>query len=182
MKNADLVGTKINGLKIIDYFSKGKRQYFKCHCICGFDFKSRTDAIKSGATKSCGCLTGDFISEKNKLSNNLGAINLVKRHYKNNAAKRKLLFKLSDKEFENFISDNCYYCGSSPKLTKFTSSAHNRRDKEIAYNGIDRINNSIGYTSDNCVTCCTICNGAKSDLSFEEFKDWIQKIVRHNVK
>lgn len=110
----------------------------------------------------------------------MGAINLVRRHYKHNAKKRDLIFKLSEKEFENFIFGNCHYCGAEPKLVKFASSSENRRDKEIIYNGIDRINNSVGYVLSNCVTCCSICNTAKSDLSFEEFNDWIKRLVRYN--
>jgi 5-methylcytosine-specific restriction endonuclease McrA len=35
--------------------------------------------------------------------------------------------------------------------------------------GIDRVDNSIGYTPDNCVPCCTQCNRIKLDhLTYEE--------------
>ena len=42
-------------------------------------------------------------------------------------------------------------------------------------NGIDRVNNNLGYSKSNCVACCTFCNYAKSDHSQEEFIFWIQK-------
>jgi len=177
--NKDLVGIKINGLKIVDYFIKNKRQYFECHCVCGFYFKSRTDAIKSGATKSCGCLTGDLISQKNRLSDNKGPTNLVLKTYKDNAKKRSLSFELSAEEFTNLIFSNCYYCGQNPQLTKFIGSK-NRRDRFISYNGVDRLNNNKGYELSNCVTCCKVCNGAKSDLSFEEFQNWISRLIIFN--
>lgn len=183
MLNKDFVGSIINNLKIINYFSKGKRQFFECYCVCGAAFKARTDAIKSGATKSCGCLTGDLISSKNKLPDNQGALNLVFRHYKNNAKKRKIKFNLSLNDFKSLVFDRCFYCGIDPQPSIFVSSQENRRDKEIYYNGIDRADNSIGYIFSNCVTCCSICNGAKSNLSFEDFQNWIKRLVSfHNGK
>jgi hypothetical protein len=177
VKNISLVNQYINSLRILSYFSRNKKQYFKCQCVCNKEFVARTDSIKAGTTKSCGCLTGDIISNKNKLSNNLGAIRLVYRHYKANAKKRNINFFLSIEEFQKFIFNTCYYCGSAPKASKFTTSQKNRKDKELSYNGIDRVNNNIGYISDNCVTCCKICNSAKSDLSIEEFESWIAKLM-----
>lgn len=182
VRNRDLVGTEINGLKIVDYQTKGKRQYFECHCVCGFYFSSRVDAIKSGATKSCGCLTGDLISVNNRMPGNLGAINLVLRHYKNNAKKRNLNFLLTKGQFKKLISERCYYCGAEPTLSKFVSGQPNRRDRELSYNGIDRRDNSIGYVLDNCITCCHTCNRAKSDLSFSEFIKWIERLIKFNGK
>jgi hypothetical protein len=178
--NDKLVGTEINGLKIIKYINNGKRQYFECTCMCGKNFTTRTDGIKIGAVKSCGCITGDLISQKNRLPDNLGSFNLVLRYYKGNAKKRNLEFQLSLEEFRKFIFDKCNYCGSEPTLSTFVSSQKNRRNKEIICNGIDRMDNSIGYMINNCITCCSICNGAKSNLSYEEFQNWIRKLVSVN--
>lgn len=181
-KNAAFVGTTINKLQIAGYYTDGRKQFFECVCICGKTFQARTDAIKSSATRSCGCLTGDLISQKNKLPNNLGAIALVLRHYKGNAKKRKLQFSLSLEEFKTIIFGQCKYCGNPPRPTVFATSQENRRDKKISYNGIDRLDNSIGYVVSNCVSCCHICNGAKSDRSVEEFQSWIKRLVSFNAQ
>jgi len=178
--NKDLVGTEINGLKIVDYLSKGKRQYFECHCVCGFYFEARVDAIKSGATKSCGCLTGDLISKNNRLPDNRAIINLVYKTYRDNAHKRQLKFKLSLNNFEKLILADCQYCGQKPQMTKFAGQ-ENRRDRFIAYNGVDRVDNSVGYEVSNCVSCCSICNAAKSNLSYKDFVNWIKRLVRYNA-
>lgn len=180
-QNKSLVGTIINGLKIVDYYSNGKRQFFECVCVCGKMFQTRADAIKSGATKSCGCLTGDLVSKKNRLPNNQAIINLVYKIYKDNARKRNLSFELSIGEFKNLIFADCFYCGNSPQLSKFAGQK-NRRDRFLSYNGIDRIDNVAGYFANNCVSCCSICNAAKSDLSFDDFKNWIQRLVKYNAK
>lgn len=47
------------------------------------------------------------------------------------------------------------------------------------YNGVDRVNNSDGYTIKNCVPCCAICNYAKRDLSETEFVAWARRLVAH---
>lgn len=47
--------------------------------------------------------------------------------------------------------------------------------------GIDRLNNDKGYTVENIVSCCSICNKAKSNLTMEEFLAWIERIKIHNV-
>ena len=46
---------------------------------------------------------------------------------------------------------------------------------EVAkFNGIDRIDSNIGYTVNNCVPCCTICNHMKNDLTTDEFYNHIK--------
>lgn len=182
IKNDKYIGSEINGLKIVGYKSVNKKQYFDCICVCGKPFTTRTDALKAGYTKSCGCLTGDLISSKNRLPNNNGAINLVYRTYKHNADKRNLEFSLTTDEFSGFIFGNCVYCGAEPTLSKFSSSQKTRRDRFLVYNRIDRVDSNYGYIASNCVSCCSICNAAKSDLSVEDFKSWISRLIEFNRK
>lgn len=53
------------------------------------------------------------------------------------------------------IDRKCHYCnGELPSTTI----------------GLDRMNNENGYTLENCVPCCTVCNQIKSNLfTYEEF-------------
>lgn len=85
-------------------------------------------------------------------------------------------FLISEKEFEKFIFSNCEYCGCEP-ITKLHS--HNKKDY-IFYNGIDRVDNDIGYELENCVTCCVFCNKAKLSRSKEDFLNWIKKVYKKN--
>ena len=70
---------------------------------------------------------------------------------------------ISIKEFENIVNKPCIYCGESEK----------RR-------GVDRIDNTIGYTIENSAPCCKICNRMKLIMSVSEFFDHIKKIYLHN--
>lgn len=46
------------------------------------------------------------------------------------------------------------------------------------YNGVDRMNNSLGYINKNCVSCCKICNYMKLEMSISEFLDKCATITK----
>ena len=46
------------------------------------------------------------------------------------------------------------------------------------YNGVDRKDNNLGYTIDNCVPCCHRCNSMKSNLSYQNFIQHISNIYK----
>jgi hypothetical protein len=69
------------------------------------------------------------------------------RQYYMNAHKRDLKFELTLEQFAELIQKPCQYCNYS---------------KEGDANGIDRMNNSIGYIIENCGPCCEMCNRMKA--------------------
>jgi hypothetical protein len=75
--------------------------------------------------------------------------------YKKNAKKRNISFNLNMEEFNNIVNNVCYICG------KVNSNEHQ--------NGIDRINNNIGYIISNCKACCTDCNIMKNNYTLSYF-------------
>lgn len=75
-------------------------------------------------------------------------------------------------EFSKITNSNCYYCNVEPSnFTKFATF-----NGQYRYNGVDRMDNNLGYFPVNCVPCCKQCNIAKRDLSFEDFKSWITRL------
>lgn len=78
--------------------------------------------------------------------------------YKYDAKRRNYEFALTFEQFAELINKECHYCPIAPSR------------------GVDRVNNSIGYTIDNCVPCCSKCNEMKMDKSVEEFYSHIEKI------
>ena len=93
--------------------------------------------------------------------------------YKSNAKSRGLRFDLTNDEFKAIASENCFYCGASPEYRtppkEWQSGGH--------WSGVDRIDNSLGYSIDNCVPCCRQCNWAKRDMTQEEFYLWTAKVI-----
>jgi hypothetical protein len=64
----------------------------------------------------------------------------------------------------------------NPKTGKIRSGV------PITYNGIDRVDSTKGYFNENVVSCCKVCNRAKSNLSLDEFKEWISKVYLKTIK
>lgn len=50
--------------------------------------------------------------------------------------------------------------------------------KDFKYNGLDRIDNSVGYTEDNCVPCCAVCNRAKNSMGYNEFIEYLDDLIK----
>jgi hypothetical protein len=183
MENPDLINKIIiNNIKIVNevkiYDGKRNRLYFNCICVCGNEFIARSDHIRREKCKSCGCLSIELSAKGHTLPNNQAAINVLYKNYKSNAEKRLLPFNLKKCDFEKIIFQNCYYCGIFPQIKVFKPSQN--KTHVLAYNGIDRINSKLGYFTDNCVPCCPQCNYAKSDLTIEEFKEWIIQLINFN--
>lgn len=154
--------------------------YWRCQCDCGTLFSVVSQSLKNnnGGTKSCGC---SRIGNHNKPSNSDAPLRYIFNGYKSsgNARYKKdgedFKFSLSYSEAVELFAGNCYYCGIKPDR-----SAPIIRDTErIKYNGIDRINSSRGYSTDNCVSCCSQCNWSKSDLPQQEFLSWAKRVAFH---
>lgn len=65
-KFQDLTGKTFNRLKVLSLaYKEDKRSYFTCLCTCGKETIVRSDLLKSGHTKSCGCLHTEIISGEN---------------------------------------------------------------------------------------------------------------------
>ena len=110
-----------------------------------------------------------------KLPNHQAAKNHVFYTYKREAIKRGYSFSLTQNEVENLVKQNCFYCGQKP-VHPFRGYV---RDYTFICNGIDRLDNNIGYIIDNCVPCCKTCNWMKSTLSYEVFMNHIEKIYKY---
>jgi hypothetical protein len=95
--------------------------------------------------------------------------------YKYSAKDRKKDFELTEDEFYEITNDNCYICG------KQNSYMVNEND-EIEFvhcNGVDRVNNEIGYIVNNCKTCCWTCNIMKNEYDYIQFINKLQQIYNN---
>ena len=58
-----------------------------------------------------------------------------------------------------------------------------KKTNELIYvDGIDRIYSTKGYSVNNCVPCCTMCNKMKLNYSLEDFKTQISKIYHYSIE
>lgn len=128
--------------------------------------------LRYGSSRSCGCLKDEKLRERASLPDGQAAKNGLIYRYKNSAVYRNLPWLLSDEAFFSLVLSNCFYCGIEPQKIFATVNGG------ITYNGIDRLDNDLGYEDGNVVACCEICNLAKRDLSYSEFSVWLKRVAR----
>jgi hypothetical protein len=163
--------------------------YAKARCICGFVKEYRLSNMKSGNTASCGCKRISTIKSRAK-SRGYAASWQCFAQYKKGAQKRGLAFEISFERFLELTSGLCAYCASAPsqifslKYAKGTHKGKERLNGSFIYNGIDRVDSSMGYTESNVVSCCKTCNRAKLDYSMVEFYTWASCVANNvtNIK
>jgi len=95
-------------------------------------------------------------------------------------------WQLTNEEVIALAGSSCYYCGVEPNnpfnvfKTKEGSPRKGIKNFErieeaaIVYNGVDRLDNDVGYITNNTVSCCKICNHAKHTQTVAEFFQWIE--------
>lgn len=81
---------------------------------------------------------------------------------KSGATSRKLTWLLTKVQFISIGSQPCSYCGTP-------------NDNY----GIDRIDSTLGYTPENCRSCCRTCNIAKASLTTEQFLQHCKRVVSY---
>ena len=175
----DLIGLTFNKLKVISLAEQRDSStcyYWRCKCECGNYTEVATTPLSKGVIKSCGCLKG----QGNRLPGNIPIENQNFRMYKKGADDRGIKFSLSRDEFLDMAYSDCYYCGKPPNNP---ISYQGRKDISgfIPMNGVDRVNNDMDYSLNNCVPCCTECNRMKWRMTHDEFIDKIKSIAK-NIK
>lgn len=82
-------------------------------------------------------------------------------------------FQLTFSEFLEFVNVKvCHYCGTLITWPERSRYLNDRQDKTLRSKSayyLDRKDNSVGYTKNNCVVCCPLCNGIKGNkLTYSE--------------
>lgn len=155
-----------------------KVNFWKCSCECGNSFDKREDLIrrllKSDDVVTCSSCSRKRASKKCILEDNEGVKKRVFRAYKYGAKSRNIHFELSELEVGVLVTQDCFYCGQAP----YEHADKNYTDEPFLRTGIDRVDNDLGYTLTNTVSCCEICNRMKLMLSHEKFINHLYKIIK----
>ena len=181
----DHFGERYSRLIITRFSHLEKRNsHWFCKCDCGNTIVVRLSSLRNKNTQSCGCLQKE-IATQHKINENKGralplgeaAKRSLYRIYIRNSKKRGVSFNLNFDEFIKLTNGNCYYCNVAP------GQLHTKPDFNGShqYNGIDRVDNNLGYTKINSVSCCSFCNRAKGVLSENEFLNRIAKIYYNKI-
>jgi len=180
-KSKDISGQKFGKLVALEPTNK-RTTYggviWRCLCDCGNEAEVACRHLivtkyEGKGTRSCGCL---WIEKQYKLPEGESSFNRLFYDYKKKAKYREIEFSLSKEEFKDITNKNCFYCGTLPHQKQRSGRRLNGR---YIYNGVDRVDNNIGYIMENCVPCCGICNKMKRDISKEDFLNKIKEICEN---
>ena len=175
LRSRDLTNVKLGRLLVIERAEDiNDRIHWKCLCDCGntITVMAATLNKSSKPTRSCGCLRKE--NTFSQIEYGRSAFNQVLKAYRFGASSRGLPFSLTEDEFRDLTKKNCHYCGEEPsKETSFVANGQYR------YNGLDRVDNSKGYTLENCVPCCQQCNFLKGKMNVESFLNQCLKVAKH---
>lgn len=188
MSKENLLNKKFSKLLVIEEIDNiSNRTAWRCRCDCGNIKDIKSESLKSGDTKSCGCLNIQKRKERSyKLYSSLRKLSPTE-----STAKRIWKCHYNEISFNEFLvlsQQNCYYCDSIPN-NKQNSANHDKKSSKFAkdngefiYNGLDRLDNSKSHTIDNLVPCCKWCNYSKRERSVDDFKFWIIKLYENFIK
>jgi hypothetical protein len=95
------------------------------------------------------------------------------RDYRTGASERGYSFDLTEQQFYTLIKNDCYYCGAAPQRGS---------QYKLLRNGIDRVDNTQGYTLENSRPCCFACNWMKHKMSEQQCIDHVLQIANHQTK
>jgi len=183
MDKPNLVGERFGRLLVIaPTESKHNRSRWICQCDCGESCVATGKTLREGKKKSCGCIKREWnkqnqpiLAKFNTLPDGVASCNLLYAVYRWQAARRNYPFELSKEDFRSLTSQNCFYCGKIPLQVHHGASCKT----PYTYNGIDRQDNSLGYTLKNAVPCCRSCNLSKGKRTVEQFVASCQSVVNH---
>lgn len=87
--------------------------------------------------------------------------------YTNRANVKNIEFSLTLEDFQTITNNNCFYCDEADSR---------------GFQGIDRIDQTIGYIHGNCVPCCKMCNYMKGSLHKTVFLNRMEHILTSQGK
>lgn len=191
-KQEDLAGRSWGRWTVLAFYGRtGTSRNYRwiCQCECGRIRPVLATHVRSGSTKSCGCVKSEMTAQRNrergpsqrKHATDLDAVVAAKWGEANRSVPtRGHEFRLTYDQFRSLVTGSCHYCGS-PGVMRYNvgPSGHGRRGAVI--NGIDRVDNLLGYIDGNCVPCCPDCNRAKHMLTLEAFREWHERLTRHRL-
>jgi hypothetical protein len=146
----------------MDYFCKECSQQFEPYSKI-WNAKYCSNECKNEVYKKSQKSMRDKRTERLKTDKQYLA-NDIYNKYKRSAIKRGYEFTLDINYFVQYINAECHYCGDI-----------------INKVGFDRIDNKKGYTIQNTVPCCTICNIMKHSHGYEDFINHAKKIANTHV-
>jgi len=178
----DETGNRYGYLVVLKRAENGRNgRRWLCQCDCGNKTTVERQALNGGQT-SCGCVPVKRGRGWSKLPKGQAARNRLLYTYQRGAKLRGIKWALTDEQFFVLTKQDCYFCGLNPRGDQSKWRGAQACNGTYIYSGVDRLDNNLGYTAENCVPCCKWCNRAKNARSSKEFLEHTARIYRHQLE
>jgi hypothetical protein len=174
----DLTGYVVGKLIVTSFshVNETRSAVWNCKCACGTvkQIAARYLTRKIEPIRSCGCLSRSTEVKEKKAWRRDPTDQPAHHHhfhrYVCNARKRGITLTLTESEFKELTLQECHYCGDAPR-------EYRHKGRTIQVNGVDRVQNELGYTVENCVPSCSDCNFAKRRMTKARFIDLARRVT-----
>lgn len=141
----DLTGQRFGRITVLgfDHFDKWNKGRWLCRCDCGKIWTVDTHQLKSGHTKSCGCLKAQMAGDRTRTHGQSGS-----KLYRVWAAMLKRCENPNDPGYKNYGGRGITVCEDWHNFENFQTWALSSGYKEGLL--IDRTDNNKGYSPENC--------------------------------
>ncbi len=143
----DLVGMKYGRLSVVSFSEiKDRKTYFLCRCECGKEKIVESSKLRSGHTKSCGCIGIDRIRNLNyktgltKTKLYYSYRNMLNRCYRTTTDMYRLYGQRGIGVCDEWLGEDGFL-----NFSKWAKSNNYKDGLQL-----DRIDNEKGYSPDNC--------------------------------
>lgn len=178
-KEGDQVGRFVYVKEVDPYYDRNGKPYRKAlfRCACGNEVELKITRAKQEVQKGCGKCG---ISKPRRMPYGGAARKSIFASYIRGANDRGLEFSLTFEEFKVLIAMDCYYCGLPPSMEHLVGK--NGFNGGCVYSGVDRVDPSVGYTTQNCVPACKYCNRGKWDFTETEYLEHIERVMNYQIR
>lgn len=171
-----MIGQVFTRLTVLGFSHRDHRhrKFWRVRCVCGTEKTVQTALLRSGNTKSCGCLAREHLDAgRRRLPAEGGVVNQIILGIRRHARDRGFSYDLPRELVDELIRQPCHYCGDRGSNVKVTKNYR----QGFQHNGLDRVDSKKGYEPTNVVPCCRTCNNAKRDMDRNEFIAWATKVA-----
>lgn len=126
--------------------SKEKKRYGLYKCVCGNKFKTQTQGVKNKRIKSCGCLQKKITAENNKKTKTTHGLYNTKLYRLWNGIMQRCT-NPNRKDYISYGGRGITVCDRWKVFKNFADDMYPTFKEGLS---IDRINNDLGYSPENC--------------------------------
>ncbi len=181
-KKLNVLGKRFGKLVVLaetPMTNKAGSPLYECICDCGGTAYRAAPKLLASNCPSCAACKEAHNKGKPRKEAGESGLNTLYCSYRKGAQARNYVFELTKEDVRSITTQPCFYCGAAPSRVTYGSTGFTKDHGGFLSNGIDRVDNNIGYTKDNSVPCCHVCNYMKGVQSLPDFVAHCRKIIEN---